>query len=103
MNNNDFVQLQDFIFGWGHGQARIHLGKSFFDCEFQLPKGVKQADDLTAIDVFTNVKIVSGYIISNLTHDHRISQRIGIGDIKRMEAIDGGDPLVWASTPKKNA
>lgn len=95
MSHPEFVQLQDFIYGWGHGQARIYFRKGFFDCEFQLPKGIKRPDQVTAIEVFTKVKITSGYLISHLPHDHRIAQRIGLGNITRMEAIDGGEPLVW--------
>lgn len=86
----------------GHGKARVYIGSSSFDCEFQLPKNVKRPTDVTAIEVFTYVKIGLGYI-TKLTHDHRVEQRVGIGDIKRMEAIDGGEPLIWEQRANKNA
>ena len=105
MDNGELLQLQDFIFGWGHGQARVYIGDAFFDCEFRLPKEATRPNFVTAIEVFTNVLIVSGYLIGKTSHDHRVPQRIGLGSIRRIEATDGGEPLIWQSKDfkRKNA
>lgn len=104
MNIKEFTALQDFIFGWGHGKARIVPATgSEFECEFELMSGTTEPHQVRRIQVWTDKTILPSMIVIPATADARKPQQFAISSIMQMTAIDGGEPLEWKtgqSVPK---
>ncbi len=100
MVHGEWLQLQEFLFGWKQGRARITLtcGEAF-DCEFKLTSGIQRSEQILRIVVMTS----EIRIIENSPHVWRAKegrfpvthQELPISSIWVIEPNDPHGELRW--------
>lgn len=100
MIHGEWLQLQEFLFGWRCGRATITLtGGEVFNCEFSLLPEVKHSDDILRILVMTSeVKFIpmSPVVVRPVGGRFPVApQELPISSIWIIEANDPHGELRW--------